>query len=349
MEKLFFSITRWLMLIGATISFVFLIGGGIYAFNLYKISQDTQVNGSTYNIKEPNISFDRFKKQHQEEIALKEKQRLKIEEYVIKTIKNGSSGHGFGLGNMPKNIIKGQDVQVVAKYVANGLKGKQPNAFGACIACHGEDETAYNEAPSLLKLPIYHGLVAKEKNGISYAPAEKQNDVQQFTTPLEQYSAKLAKYINKYAIEVGQTGVTVKEIFDFIKNKQHKYNNKLFESFKQQLEEALKSLIPYSKDLKQNHKNLEDAIKWDKFIEWFEKDFDMQIKEENLKYQNSLDKLEREKNQKISQATQAEVKLIQLLTALGTALIVFILLTMILVLFKIEVNTRNHQEVSDKD
>ena len=60
MEKLFFSITRWLMLIGATMAFVFLIGGGIYAFKLYKTSRDTQtINGNIYQAKEPEVSFFR--------------------------------------------------------------------------------------------------------------------------------------------------------------------------------------------------------------------------------------------------------------------------------------------------
>ncbi len=348
MEKLFFSITRWLMLIGATIAFVFLIGGAIYAFKLYKTSQDTQVNGSTYNTKEPDVSFDRFKRLHQEELKLKEKQRLKIKKYVLEIIQNGSSGHSFSMGSMPPNMLKGQNAKIVAQYVSRQLYGEKPASFGACAACHGDDGKGMNGmSPNLLKLPIYNGLVPKTTNSTVYAATESKSTVKKYTNPLQQYSSKLAGYINKYAITVGQEGVAVDKMFDFIKGLKNEYDGDSFEILKVQLDDGLKALLSYGEHLKQTKQDTKEAIVWSDFIDWSLKDFNIQIKQENQKYQQSLNKLEQEKNQKLSKATEAQVELLQLLTALGVSLIVFILLTMILVLFKIEANTRKNNEIQE--
>jgi len=346
MEKLFFSITRWLMLVGATIAFVFLIGGGIYAFNLYKTSQDTQVNGNTYQTKEPKVSFDSYKKIQDKELELKRKQRKRIEQYVLKVVANGSKGHGFPMGNMPPNMLKDKSAKIVAKYVSNQLSGEKPTVFGACASCHGDDGGGDNGAsPSLLTLPIYNGLVSKTADKTAYAPSESYVDTTKYANPLEQYSAKIASYINKYAILVEQEGVTVDQIFEFMKGLSKKYDDDSFLMLQQQLENGLKSLFHYGEDFKESKK---DAIAWRDFIDWFLKDFNMQIQKENQKYQNSLNELQQAKNQKQNKALEAQVELLQLLTALGTALIAFILLTMILVLFKIEANTRKNNEMIEE-
>jgi len=348
MEKLFLLITRWLMLIGATIAFIFLIGGGIYAFRLYKISQDTQVNANRYDIKKPDISFDKFKKLHQDELELKEKQRLKIEQYVIGIIKDGLSGHGFSMKSMPSNIINEKNGKIVAEYVSKKLSGKQPIFFGACAACHGNDGKGMNGAsPNLLKLPIYNGLISKTVENIAYASSDSQDTVEQYTDPLKQYAAKLTEYINKYAIILGQEGVTVNKMYDFIKSLKSKYDIDSFNVLKVELENGLKLLLNYGEHVKKTKQDIKNAILWRDFIDWFLKDFNIQIKQENQKYQQSLKKLEQERNQKLSESTEAQVELLQLLTALGTALIVFILLTMILVLFKIEANTRKNNKIEE--
>jgi cytochrome c oxidase cbb3-type subunit 3 len=62
---------------------------------------------------------------------------------VADTIKNGSKGLGFTLGDMPAGLLSDQaDIDAVSKYVANGLKGdgKGKEIFATtCASCHGED------------------------------------------------------------------------------------------------------------------------------------------------------------------------------------------------------------------
>jgi len=348
MEKLFFTITRWLMLIGATIAFIFLIGGILYTFNLYRISQDVHVDESKYNTKEPEVSFDNYKKIQEEQLEIEKQERKKIEQYVLTIISNGSKGHGFPMGSMPQNMIKEQDAKIVARYVSEKLSGEQPASFAACSACHGEDGNGNNDmSPSLLKLPIYNGLVSKVVDETVYAPSESNNTTK-YTNPLEQYSAKIASYINRYAILVEQEGVTVSTVYDYFKVLSEKYDTETFSTLKQQLDDGFKSLLEYGKTFKQSKKNVKEAIAWKGFIDWFVNDFNTQGELENKKYNNSLSKIEEMKNQKQNKALEAKVELIQLLTALGYALIVFILLTMILVLFKIESNTRKNNEIIEE-
>lgn len=341
MEKLFFTITRWLMLIGATIAFVFLIGGGIYAFNLYKISQDTYVNESTYDTKEPKVSFDEYKR-IQDELLKKERiEKKKIEKYVLNIISNGSEGHGYPMGSMPSGMAKGQNAKDIAKYVSNKLTGNEPAVFGSCMACHGVDGTGNNGmSPSLLELPIYNGLVTKEIDKTVYAPLESNNETTKYIDPLQEYSAKIASYINKYAILVVQEGTTVDNVYNYFKELSKNYNTETFSTLKVQFDNELKSLLEYGKTFKESKKDLKVAINWIDFIGWFVNDFNAQLALENEKYNDSLSKIEHLKNEKQNKALNARVELMQTLTVVGSALIVFILLTMILVLFKIESNTR---------
>jgi len=194
-------------------------------------------------------------------------------------------------------------------------------------------------------LPIYNGLVSKTTDKTAYASSESYADTAKYVDPLQQYSAKIASYINKYAIHVEQEGVTVDQMFGFMKDLSKKYDDDSFPMLKHQLESELKSLVHYGESFKESKK---DAIVWKDFIDWFLKDFNMQIQQESQKYKNSLNKLQQVKNQKQNRALEAKVELLQLLTALGTALIVFILLTMILVLFKIEANTRKDNKVMEE-
>jgi len=56
-------------------------------------------------------------------------------EYVIN---NGSAQLGYP-GGMPAGMAFGDDVKVIAEYVAGGMKGKQPASFATCAGCHGPD------------------------------------------------------------------------------------------------------------------------------------------------------------------------------------------------------------------
>lgn len=53
-------------------------------------------------------------------------------------IENGSSQLGYP-GGMPAGMAFGKDVDIIAEYVAGGMKGEQPAAFATCAGCHGPD------------------------------------------------------------------------------------------------------------------------------------------------------------------------------------------------------------------
>ena len=64
-------------------------------------------------------------------------------EGIINTIKKGSKGLGYTMGEMPGGLLQNDaDIEAVAKYVASGLKGEGKGAeiFAAnCASCHGPD------------------------------------------------------------------------------------------------------------------------------------------------------------------------------------------------------------------
>ena len=331
------------MLIGATLSFIFLIGGGVYAFKLYVQSKDTKVNGNIYQPNNPQVSFNEYKRIHNEKIEEIKRKKDSIRAYVEQVIKDGSKGHGYPLGTMPGGLIKDiNETKKISNYIANGLKGDRPSYFNACVACHGEDGKGNNgQAPDLLKLPIYNGLVKKKSKGVAYAPSlNKQNNFN-YSDPLKQYSAEIATTINRYAIEVGQEGVTTDDIFKFIKQVKNRYDEDTFELFKTQLKDSLSKLLDYGKSFKNSNEDINYAIKWQDYLVWFKEDFSNQLEQEKEKYNSSVNRLERLRSEKMNKAFEAKTKLFSLLSTMGIALIVFILFTMILVLFKIEFNTRS--------
>ena len=75
--------------------------------------------------------------------------RTFTKEYVAKVINEGSAQLGYA-APMPAGMASGKDVNVIAEYVAGGMKGKQPAAFAACGSCHGMNGEGMDYvAPSL--------------------------------------------------------------------------------------------------------------------------------------------------------------------------------------------------------
>ncbi|SFO93175.1 cbb3-type cytochrome c oxidase N-terminal domain-containing protein [Hydrogenimonas thermophila] len=71
---------------------------------------------------------------------------------VLETIKNGSKGLGYPMGEMPGGMLSGDAAKKVAEYVANGMKGEQPAEFATCAGCHGADGKGMGGmAPDLTK------------------------------------------------------------------------------------------------------------------------------------------------------------------------------------------------------
>jgi len=60
-------------------------------------------------------------------------------EQVLDVIKNGSDQLKYPMGAMPGGMASGADAEAIAAYVAGGMKGEQPAAFGVCAGCHGAD------------------------------------------------------------------------------------------------------------------------------------------------------------------------------------------------------------------
>jgi len=58
---------------------------------------------------------------------------------VLAVIKDGSDQLKYPMGAMPGGMAQGKDAEAIATYVAGGMKGEQPAAFGTCAGCHGAD------------------------------------------------------------------------------------------------------------------------------------------------------------------------------------------------------------------
>ncbi len=60
-------------------------------------------------------------------------------EQVLDAINNGANALGYPMGAMPAGMAQGEAAEIIAAYVAGGMKGEQPSEYGACASCHGED------------------------------------------------------------------------------------------------------------------------------------------------------------------------------------------------------------------
>jgi len=58
---------------------------------------------------------------------------------VLAVIKNGQDHLKYAMGPMPAGMAQGEDAEKIAAYVAGGLKGEAPAAWGTCAGCHGQD------------------------------------------------------------------------------------------------------------------------------------------------------------------------------------------------------------------
>jgi cytochrome c oxidase cbb3-type subunit III len=60
-------------------------------------------------------------------------------EQVMHSIQHGQNQLGYPMGAMPAGLLQGADAEAVAEYVANGMQGDAPAAYGVCAGCHGMD------------------------------------------------------------------------------------------------------------------------------------------------------------------------------------------------------------------
>ncbi len=342
LEKLFFAIVRILFFVLALLAIVTLIGAGIYLSKLYYDSFPKQTKEEIYIPNDPNVTFDGFKTKANDLLRREKAHREHIRQYVLNVVKNGSKGHGYEIKSMPGGLIGNNDADSVAVYIANGMSdNNQPKAYGACVACHGNGEEN-SRAPSLKELPIYNGIRGLIDNGQAKSEVYTNYPKEQ-RSEYDRYIDRVLLLINKYASKTIQKGAKRSYIVKYVQNQTNKYNSKYQELFKVQLENGLMKLDSFSTD--QNNFITASMvsikpISWKLYLEWFANNFAEQVAQETAKRSNIERENELRKQEAKDKALEARAKLTLVLTVAGGALVVFILATMLLVLIRIEFNTR---------
>ena len=348
MEKIFFSIVRWFLMFILLLTLLTFIGTGIYAIKLYIDTQNTSVEYKSYDQKAPTIDANQIIQEYKDQDHIKKEEFEKIKKYVISVINNGSKGHGYPKGDMPGNLIKDKNItKRIAAYVASGLKEQAPTQFVTCVACHGYDGTGmYGESPNLKELPIYH------KKRLKILPPEKAVTVEEkkieqkliksdFDTALDLISSK----INKYAKLVKQGEVNKDKLREFLSDQFSVLTKENQQKYTTQLLQAFDKLIEFEKALlnknKKNTSYKRKSIVWFDFLIKFTDKFHSAISNERMKAAQYEAEYEKLVSEKIEKASAAKIQLFFVLQVLFVALGTFILLTMMLVLLKIEINTRN--------
>jgi cytochrome c oxidase cbb3-type subunit 3 len=72
-------------------------------------------------------------------------------------------------------MATGKDAEEIAAYVAGGMKGEQPAAFGVCAGCHGTDGKGNGgTAPNIANFDedlIVHVVKSGKKGALGVMPA----------------------------------------------------------------------------------------------------------------------------------------------------------------------------------
>jgi cytochrome c oxidase cbb3-type subunit 3 len=136
----------------------FIVGYPVNAYSqIGEYNEDTKAHNEKFNAEYANITGDRLVEMG-ESVFLAEckvchgiaadgidgkaanlNQRLEVA--VVKhAILNGANNFKTDYpGGMPAGMASGDDVDVLANYIANGMKGEKPAAWAACASCHGEN------------------------------------------------------------------------------------------------------------------------------------------------------------------------------------------------------------------
>jgi len=136
----------------------FLVGYPVNAYSqIGEYNEDTKAHNDKFEAEYANITGDRLVEMG-ESVFLAEckvchgiaadgidgkaanlNQRLEVA--VVKhAIMNGANNFKTDYpGGMPAGMASGEDVDILAEYVAGGFKGEKPAAWAACSGCHGEN------------------------------------------------------------------------------------------------------------------------------------------------------------------------------------------------------------------
>ena len=342
-EKLFVSIVRILFFVVAVGAFIVLIASGIYLSKLAYDSFQKSTPKDYYQQKDPQVNFDKFETLADQMLQKTKTRKEDIRNYVLSVIQNGSEGHGYPIKTMPGKLIGSQMAEDVSLYIANNFQSKKPDAFRACVACHGEDgQGAHGQSPDLRVLPIYNHLRSRINNSKpthnSYAHYSKKQ-----RNEFDQYIDRVLLLLNKYASKTSQPGAKRKVVVGYVQNETNKYNSNRQKLFKEQLEEGLKGLDKFSKHYQQfvsKSSVIIEPIPWQQYLKWYAEYFAKQVSREEAKEAEVQRRNEHREELAHEKAVRAREKLAFTLSVAGGALVVFILSTMLLILIRIERNTR---------
>ncbi len=342
-ERLFFAIARILFFLVALGGFVILIGTGAYLSKLFYDSFPKKVQTDVYTPEDPNVTFETFRAYAQTQLDARKNRRERIRHYVKERIQNGSSGHDYTIKTMPGNLVSKVDAEAIALYIANDFHGNPPAAFRACAACHGDDAQGKNgTAPSLHSLPILNGVrgrvTTQSTSGSRYAHATKAQ-----RSAFEKFIDRIVLLVNKYASKTHQPGADRQTIVSYVKNATLRYSTDQTRLFWQQLEDGLHHLDHFSQTYRsfsaQSDVTIE-PIQWQEYLKWFSSSFAEQVAEDAARQSNIKETNAQRQYAAQTKARHAREKINFYLMVAGGALVVFLLATMLLVLIRIEYNTR---------
>lgn len=343
MEKLFFKIVHALIFIVALCAFLVIIALSVYSVKLYTDTKKSNIERLEYTAKKPMVSFEGFddfaKKQLQNRLRIKEH----LKGYILNVIENGSTGHGYTAGSMPQKLLKSTDANNTAVYVANKLRADRPLSFGACAQCHGEDGKGMRgSSPSLIELPIYNNIRKKIDDGTA-TKSDYTNIPRRERSAYDKYIDSLITFINQYSSKTGQDGVVRKNVSTFLERELSKYDFANQDEYKAQLKGGLEQLVAYAdkyNSIVKVSSMMVEPVQWRDYLEWLSKEFDTQVSSEKQKESAADRENSRKESLELERAVVARAELLQVLMAVGFSIAIFILATIILVLMKIESNTR---------
>ena len=222
-EKLFVSIVRVLFFLVAVGAFIVLVTSGIYLSKLTYDSFQKTTQKDYYQQKDPQVSFGKFEVLADQMMQKTKTRKEDIRRYVLGMIRNGSKGHGYPVKTMPRKLIGSIMAEDVSLYIANSFQSKKPDAFRACVACHGEDgQGANGQSPDLHVLPIYNHLRSRINNSKtthnSYVHYSKKQ-----RNEFDQYIDRVLLLLNKYASKTSQPGVKRGVVVGYVQNEASKY------------------------------------------------------------------------------------------------------------------------------
>ncbi len=349
MEKIFFAIVRWFLMFILLLALLIFIGAGTYAIKLYIDTQNTSVMYEGYEQKSPTINANTLIQEYEDKDNIKKEEFEKIKKYVVSVMENGSSGHDYSKGDMPGKLVKDKNTtNQIASYIAGGLKEKAPNLFVSCVSCHGYDGLGmYGESPNLKELPIYH------KKRLKVLPPKKE-EAKIVEKKIEQKPVKsefdkivdlITVKINEYAKLAKQGEANKDKLRDFLAEQLSLLAEENKQQYVSQLLDSFNQLIQHEKGFMGKKKNdtayKRKPIVWLDFLIKFTDQFNTEISNEQLREAQYEAEYRSLVSEKLDRATTAQIQLIFVLQVLSGALVSFVILTIMLVLLRIEINTRN--------